>query len=340
LSLSIACFSALETAEDVADAAKSKASASTARALDGPDPRPVGPADLTDEEAREKAIFYLTKRQQIDDERFSTEQEWIRMFSIVGDLGQAMELGTKKDELEQKIEEMAEKEAKMTAVRGINGLGDDWDMWYGRLRKWREIKDADGLHHLQPTEKESVHGHEIGPWVRHQRHRFAQGWLEERRVAKLRRLNIFLAPNDEYFAMGLRELRRWVKQKQTNNVSLLDVTDSGFQIGEWVTTQRFRQRRGRLSRMEFKLLQEAFFCFRPKEPTASIFSPPDDPQVANVTRTIEGALVGKRIQSKKERQAFFKQLVLKYHPDIWEDDRAGEVIQFLANVKTWFLAAN
>lgn len=81
--------------------------------LSQPDPRPVGPADLTDAEAREKAMHYLGKRQRIEDERFSTEQEWIHMFSVVGDLGAAMEMGARKDELEEELETMQSREAEI-----------------------------------------------------------------------------------------------------------------------------------------------------------------------------------------------------------------------------------
>lgn len=83
------------------------------RGLDEPDDRPVGEADLTNPEAREAAMFYLQKKQKIEDERFQTEEEWIHMFSHVGDLGAAIELGAKKEALDQQLEEMAEREAEI-----------------------------------------------------------------------------------------------------------------------------------------------------------------------------------------------------------------------------------
>jgi len=75
--------------------------------------KPVREAALNDAEARENARYYLQKRQQIEDECFEVEQEWIHMFSHVGDLGAAMELGAQKEELERQLEEMSEREGEI-----------------------------------------------------------------------------------------------------------------------------------------------------------------------------------------------------------------------------------
>jgi len=83
------------------------------RNLEDPDHRPIGEADLTNAEARETALFYLKKRQKIEDDIYSTEKEWVHMFSVVGDLGFAMELGAKKETLEAELEGMAEREAEI-----------------------------------------------------------------------------------------------------------------------------------------------------------------------------------------------------------------------------------
>jgi len=121
-----------------------------ARSLAEPDPRPRGPADLTDEEARDNAIYYLTKRQQIEDQKFSTEQEWIRMFSIVGDLGAAMQLGEEKEKLEAELDAMVEREAEiaeqLVEIRGIRNelrtKTDQFERLGEELTKATKDKDA------------------------------------------------------------------------------------------------------------------------------------------------------------------------------------------------------
>lgn len=128
-----------------------------ARALDDPDDRPVGEARLTDAEVRERAIFYLTKRQKIEDEKFRTEQEWIHMFSVVGDLGAAMELGAAKDQLELQLEEMAEVEAEIAEklveirslkneVNAVKARYDNLGEEYNKANSERDalVKELDG----------------------------------------------------------------------------------------------------------------------------------------------------------------------------------------------------
>lgn len=110
-------------ASDTAVAEKGEAAEPKAKSLRDADDRPVGEADLTNEDALETAMYYLKKRQQIEDEIFSTEQEWIRLFSVAGDLGAAMEYGQQKEELEAQLEEMREKEREiaeeMVVVRDL-----------------------------------------------------------------------------------------------------------------------------------------------------------------------------------------------------------------------------
>jgi len=103
---------ALEECEGT-DEAQEEAEEPPARGLFEPDDRPLGEAALDDPEVRETALYYLTKRQKIEDEKFQTEQEWIHLFSVVGDLGRAMEMGAEKDALEAKLEEMSEREQEV-----------------------------------------------------------------------------------------------------------------------------------------------------------------------------------------------------------------------------------
>lgn len=226
--------------------------------------------------------------------------------------------------------------AEVHIARVVQILGHPWDTWFGRLTAYKEQHG-----NVKVSFMKMIFGYQLGIWVTEQRERWEKGLLDQWQVARLKGLGFLFDIDGDMFAQGLVELRKYVTTRQSRVVPLSYVTDSGFRLGEWVVEQRTLQRRGRLPERRKQLLQEAFFMWQPSEELpSSIFNHPLDPEYAEVTRKIEAELRAVRWKTIQERRRALRTLVLTYHPDLWEDKRAGAAIQFLSDVKEWFLAGS
>lgn len=227
------------------------------------------------------------------------------------------------------------KEAEIAVARGVEGLGDPWDAWLGRLAAFR-----DRWGHVKVSWMSGIFGHRLGHWVFEQRDAWKRGMLHSRKVARLKGMGFMLDLESEVFAQGLSELRKYVMFKRRRIVPLSYTTESKFPLGQWVVEQRTKQRRGKLTLRQIELLREAFFLWQPAEMPSLFFSHPEDPEAAAITRALEEEMRRLRLQPMGERRRHFRSLVLKHHPDISESEHAGSTITFLAEVKDWFLAGN
>jgi len=226
-------------------------------------------------------------------------------------------------------------EGEIAVARGVEGLGDPWDSWLGRLAAYR-----DRYGHVKVRFLATIFGHELGSWARDQRDLWERGLLSAGKVARLKGMGFMLDLDAELFAQGLAELRKYVTFKRSRTVPLSYRTDNSFPLGEWVVEQRTKQRRGKLSQRRIELLREAFFRWRPAELPSLFFDHPEDPNAAQITRGLEEELRRLRWQPIGERRRHFRKLVLKHHPDVSGSEYADSTIKFLAEVKDWFLAGS
>ena len=229
----------------------------------------------------------------------------------------------------------ARRQAEIAIARGVETLGDPWDMWLGRLLAYKDRHNNVNVRFLA-----TQFGHELGAWVQKQREQWESGALKDRKVARLKGLGVMLDPDSETFAQGLSELRMYVSRHRKRTVPAFHVTTSGFKLGEWVLDQRTKQRRGKLSLQRQQLLREAFFLWQPAEAPSFMFTHPDDEEAAEITRAIEAELRGQRWQPISQRRTIFRSFVLRHHPDISDSKYANDAIRFLSEVKDWFLAGH
>ena len=229
----------------------------------------------------------------------------------------------------------ARKQAEIAIARGVETLGDPWDMWLGRLLAYRDRHNRVNVRFLA-----TQFGHELGAWMQKQRQQWESGALKDHKVARLKGLGVMLDPDTETFAQGLSELRMYVAQHRKRTVPAFHITGSGFQLGAWVLEQRTKQRRGKLSLQRQQLLKEAFFLWQPAEAPASMFMHPEDPEASEVTHAIEAELRSLRWQPISQRRTIFRSFVLRHHPDISDSQYANDAIRFLSDVKDWFLAGH
>jgi len=238
-------------------------------------------------------------------------------------------------ELRSLVNRGARRQAEIAIARGVEALGDPWDIWLGRLLAYQDRHKNANARFLA-----TQFGHELGAWLQSQRQQWERGTLKERKVARLKGLGVMLDPDVEMFAKGLSELRMYVSQQRKRVVPWNYVSDSSFRLGEWVVEQRTLQRRGKLSLQRQQLLREAFFLWQPAEAPSSMFEHPEDPEAADVTHAIEDELRSLRWQTITQRRAIFRAMVLRHHPDISESKYANDAIRFLSDVKDWFLAGH
>merc|ERR1712007_370984 len=154
------------------------------------------------------------------------------------------------------------------------------------------------------------------------------GVMPEQRAQKLRRVGFMLDLDSEMFAVGISELRKYVARTRNRVVPSSFKTKDGFALGAWVVKQRTLQRHG--------LLKDAFFLWQPSQPSA-LADHPEDPNAAELTQSIEEELRQMRWRPVAERRRHFRPLVLRHHQDVSQEKHADSAIQFLADVKEWFL---
>mmetsp|Transcript_41008 Transcript_41008/g.92006 ORF Transcript_41008/g.92006 Transcript_41008/m.92006 type:complete len:702 (+) Transcript_41008:69-2174(+) len=236
-------------------------------------------------------------------------------------------------ELVESLQVMQGREhAELCATRGIKTLSDPWDRWYGRILAY---KDTYGDASRIPRMKD-IFGHQLGFWLANQRLLCKRRQLDSEKVLKLRRAGVMMEIFEETFTRGLRELRRYVLTKRTREIPTNYRTESGFDLGAWVLRMRTLQRRGKLKSELQESLQEAFFLWQPSG-RQGFAKHPGDFDAAMVTRAIEEELTEMRWRPRSERKQFFRSMVLKYHPDVSEEKHATEAIQFLSDIRDWFL---
>ena len=77
----------------------------------------------------------------------------------------------------------ARKQAEIAIARGVEALGDPWDIWLGRLLAYQERHK-----HANARFLATQFGHELGAWLQSQRQQWERGTLKERKVARLKGL--------------------------------------------------------------------------------------------------------------------------------------------------------
>ena len=124
---------------------------------------------------------------------------------------------------------------------------DPWDVWYGRLKAYREANGDC----LVPKAYVTEDGFTLGTWVGTQRtkHKGKQGGLSEGQRSRLEELGMVWEPLEAAWEEGARQLGAY---REANGDCLVPrgyVTEDGVTLGKWVSTQRTKHKgtRGGLS---------------------------------------------------------------------------------------------
>ncbi len=84
-------------------------------------------------------------------------------------------------------------------------------------------------------------GLKLGIWISGQRYSFNLGKLPKKRVELLDKLGMDWQRFDAKWLLGFSHLEEYVKEHKTTKVPMAYVTKDGFNLGNWVSTQRTRK---------------------------------------------------------------------------------------------------
>ena len=88
-------------------------------------------------------------------------------------------------ELRSLVNRGARRQAEIAIARGVEALGDPWDIWLGRLLAYQDRHKNANARFLA-----TQFGHELGAWLQSQRQQWERGTLKERKVARLKGLEL------------------------------------------------------------------------------------------------------------------------------------------------------
>ena len=133
---------------------------------------------------------------------------------------------------------------------------DPWDVWYGRLKAYQE-ENGDCL---VPGAYVTEDGFGLGTWVLHQRtkHKGNQGGLSEGQRSRLEELGMVWEPLEAAWEESARQLGAYREANGDCLVPAGYVTEDGFRLGQWVSSQRKKHKgkRGALSEGQRSRLEE------------------------------------------------------------------------------------
>lgn len=140
---------------------------------------------------------------------------------------------------------------RVQALEAIDGWtwsqkGDAWEKGYERLQRFVTEHGHARVHRNYRDEE----GYLLGSWVANQRHRYKSNRLTQDRVERLRQIDGWTGTSwesrsAENWELGYKWLRQFVEREDYAAVPRAWIED-GFKLGQWVSMQRTRFKRGKL----------------------------------------------------------------------------------------------
>jgi len=201
----------------------------------------------------------------------------------------------------------------------------EWDVWYGRLKAYKEEHDTEDV----PVTA-MIHGEAVGEWMARQFLEWRWGGLDKHKQERLLVGGVSL--EEEYsknFAVGLMEFERHTDAQEGDTfVKDGEFTQNGFPLGSWALSTRAAWNRGKLGADQKVLLYSSGFL-----PVAH----PAKAHSRTHTLRIEVELRTTREMALREREDTFRNLVLKYHPSRQRGKYSDDCTLFLAGLRAWYL---
>jgi hypothetical protein len=148
--------------------------------------------------------------------------------------------------------------------RRLNDIDFAWDPhdedWEKGLQLLLEFRSREG--HINVPLAHVEKAFKLGHWVNNQRALGRRGDLEPERKQRLDDIDFVWSPQDAKWERGFRSLSSFRDREGHCLVKAKYVDDDGFRLGQWVTVQRTDYRRGKLSDLKKRRLEERGFAWQ------------------------------------------------------------------------------
>ena len=139
----------------------------------------------------------------------------------------------------------------------VNIKDKKWDEGYKNLKIYFEKNGNSQV----PTSYKSQNGFKLGQWVSKQKHNHNS--LTNERIKKLKKLNFsWQNNNDRLWDEGYKNLKIYFEKNGNSQVPTSYKSQNGFRLGQWVGTQRQKNRLNQLSLDRKKKLDKLNFIWK------------------------------------------------------------------------------
>ena len=142
---------------------------------------------------------------------------------------------------------------------------DSWTEYFAAAKKYAEQHPAvNGLLDI-PSEYVTEDGLKIGKWLCNQKERYKDGSLKAEQREQLEQIGVqWISQYDRSWMQYYECLKRYVK-KTGVCPSANYITEDGMKLGSWITDQRKKYGKGKLSKERIQWLEQIGFVWKPSE---------------------------------------------------------------------------
>ncbi len=201
---------------------------------------------------------------------------------------------------------LSEERIKLLENIGIVWVSVQTRTW---IRYYEAAKEYFGLHGNSdiPADYITDSGLKLGVWVSSQRYSYSKGKLPEEQIMLLERINFSWQRDDSKWNTGFCELEKYYSIYGNTNVPNGYITNDGFELGRWVTTQRYRLKQNKVSEKRKAKLDKLGFCWEPNEAAwfdgytraKAYFMQHGNINIPTTYRDIDGFKLGQWVANKK-----------------------------------------
>jgi hypothetical protein len=139
-------------------------------------------------------------------------------------------------------------------------LDERWELGIKHLQEF--IKEHD--HSNVPGNFQVKNSYNLGIWVGNTRNKRKAGKLNQDKINQLDALGFLWTVKVDYWDLGLKHLKDFVKKEGHAIVERSFITEDGFPLGSWVQTKRKQRKKGRLSAESIAELNKLGFIWDQK----------------------------------------------------------------------------
>ena len=153
-------------------------------------------------------------------------------------------------------------------IRLLDEIGMSWNRY---MNKWDSAFEYVQAYHDTfgtadvPAQYKAKDGFRLGVWVADQRRKYAAGKLKPKQIKRLESLKITWEPTEEVWRRGYEYAREYYERNGNLNVGSGYEAEDGYKLGVWLRNQRNREKDGRMTDEQRKLLEGIGIRWKPLE---------------------------------------------------------------------------